>query len=467
MVTQILVKTADNRARKAICETLVMTRAIAKLIQTDQTHQIPNQIQTGKDLGMQLLDQALLDSLAAKEIDPDDAVTYASDRRPFQRYVTDTTLMPKLEVTSPTSQAARRRLTSSDARHRRIPEGSAVRRKAPTCTSWPAIRRASACTAICSRCAPSGSRRNSCRTRCTKSCRRPRCKRFEEHDGADFAYNMGEYGRFRVNVMRQLNGMGAVMRAIPSKALSMEQLKLPPACHALCRANNGLILVTGKTGSGKSTTLAAMIDDINSRLKGHILTIEDPIEFVHRRKQCLISQREVGVHTKGFAAALQSGLREDPDVVLVGELRDYETISIAVTAAEMGILVMGTLHTNGAAPTVDRMINVFPADKQSHVRTMLSTQLRGVISQQLLQKADKSGRVAALEILVNTPAVSNLIRQGKLDQLETTMQSGSQYGMRTMDNAIEALLNQRMITGKEAYKKGISKAKFEPVKDQG
>jgi twitching motility protein PilT len=261
--------------------------------------------------------------------------------------------------------------------------------------------------------------------------------------------------------------MGAVMRAIPSKALTLEQLKLPPAIHQLCRANNGLILVTGKTGSGKSTTLAAMIDDINARVKGHILTIEDPIEFVHRRKECLISQREVGVHTKGFAAALQSGLREDPDVVLVGELRDYETISIAVTAAEMGILVMGTLHTNGAAQTVDRMVNVFPADKQSHVRTMLSTSLRGVVSQQLLQKADKSGRVAALEILVNTPAVSNLIRQGKLDQLETTMQSGSQFGMRTMDTAIEALLKERQITGKEAYKKGINKSKFEPVKDQG
>ena len=291
--------------------------------------------------------------------------------------------------------------------------------------------------------------------------------RFEEQDGADFAYTLGEHGRFRVNVMRQLNGMGAVFRAIPSKALTMDELKLPEACHALCRANNGLILVTGKTGSGKSTTLAAMIDDINTRVKGHILTIEDPIEFVHQRKSCLISQREIGVHTKGFAAALHSALREDPDVILVGELRDLETMSIAVTAAEMGILVMGTLHTNGAAPTVDRMINVFPADKQSHVRTMLSTSLRGVVSQQLLQRADKSGRVAALEILVNTPAASNLIRQGKLDQLENTMQAGGPFGMRTMDTAIQQLLDEPQITGKEAYKKAINKAKFEAVKDQG
>ena len=292
-------------------------------------------------------------------------------------------------------------------------------------------------------------------------------ERFEAKDGTDFAYAMPNVARFRVNVMRQLNGMGAVFRAIPSSAKTAEELKLPPAVMDLCKINSGLILVTGKTGSGKSTTLAAMIDDINTREKGHILTIEDPIEFVHVRKNCLISQREIGVHAASFASALNSALREDPDVILVGELRDLETMSIAVTAAEMGILVMATLHTNGAAPTVDRMINVFPADKQSHVRTMLSTSLRGVISQQLLQKADKSGRVAALEILVNTPAVSNLIRQGKLDQLETTMQAGSQFGMRTMDNAIEALLNQRTITGKEAYKKGISKAKFEPVKDQG
>ncbi len=291
--------------------------------------------------------------------------------------------------------------------------------------------------------------------------------RFEDKDGADFAYTMGEYGRFRVNVMRHINGMGAVLRSIPSKALTLDQLNMPQSVRQLCRAVNGLILVTGKTGSGKSTTLAAMIDDINLRLKGHILTIEDPIEFIHQRKSCLISQREVGVHAPGFAAALHSALREDPDVILVGELRDYETISIAVTAAEMGILVMGTLHTNGAAQTVDRMVNVFPADKQGHVRTMLSTSIRGVISQQLLQKADKQGRVAALEILINTPAVSNLIRQGKLDQLETTMQSGAQFGMRTMDNAIQGLLDQRLVTGKEAYKKGINKAKFEPLKDAG
>mgnify|MGYP001197312251 CR=1 FL=1 len=291
--------------------------------------------------------------------------------------------------------------------------------------------------------------------------------RFEKHDGADFAYTLGDLGRFRVNVMRQLNGMGAVFRAIPSKALSMDELNLPDAVRNLARANNGLILVTGKTGSGKSTTLAAMIDDINRRDKGHILTVEDPIEFVHQRKNCLISQREIGVHAQSFSQALHSGLREDPDVILVGELRDLETISIAVTAAEMGILVMGTLHTNGAAQTVDRIINVFPADKQSHVRTMLSTSLRGVISQQLLQRADRQGRVAALEILVNNSAVANLIRQGKLDQLENTMQSGGATGMRTMDSSIQGLYDQRQISGKEAYKKAINKARFEPMKDQG
>ena len=292
-------------------------------------------------------------------------------------------------------------------------------------------------------------------------------ERFEAKDGADFAYTLGDRGRFRVNVMRHLNGMGAVFRAIPSKALTLDELKMPEAVRQMCRTNNGLILVTGKTGSGKSTTLAAMIDDINRRVKGHILTVEDPIEFVHERKSCLISQREIGVHSPSFAAAVHSALREDPDVILIGELRDLETMSIAVTAAEMGILVMGTLHTNGAAQTVDRMVNVFPSDKQSHVRTMLSTSLRGVVSQQLLQRADKQSRVAALEILVNTPAASNLIRQGKLDQLENTMQAGGQFGMRTMDTAIQQLLDQREISGKEAYKKAINKAKFQELKDSG
>ena len=292
-------------------------------------------------------------------------------------------------------------------------------------------------------------------------------ERFEEKDGTDFAYSIPSVARFRVNVMRQLNGMGAVFRAIPSKARTSEELNLPEAVRNLTKITSGLILVTGKTGSGKSTTLAAMIDDINTREKGHILTIEDPIEFVHLRKNCLISQREIGVHASSFASALLSALREDPDVILVGELRDLETMSIAVTAAEMGILVMGTLHTNGAAATVDRLVNAFPADKQPHVRTMLSTSLRGVVSQQLIPKADKKGRVAALEILINTPAIANLIRQGKMDQLENGMLTGGVSGMRLMDAAIQSLLDQRLITGKEAFKKSINKAKFEPFREAG
>lgn len=289
---------------------------------------------------------------------------------------------------------------------------------------------------------------------------------FEKDDAVDFAYEIPDVSRFRVNVMRHLNGIGAVFRAIPSKALTLEELKMPEVVHNLCKQTQGMILVTGKTGSGKSTTLAAMVDSINRRLKGHILTIEDPIEFVHKRQSCLISQREVGLHSNSFADALHSALREDPDVILVGELRDLETMSIAVTAAEMGILVMGTLHTNGAAPTVDRIINSFPADKQSHIRTMLSTSLRGVISQQLLPTKHKPGRIAALEILVNTSAVANLIRQGKLDQLETAMQSGGAVGMQTMDSALMDLVERRFVSGKEAYQQAHNKVKFQQIKDQ-
>lgn len=283
---------------------------------------------------------------------------------------------------------------------------------------------------------------------------------FEKYDAVDFAYEIPEVSRFRVNVMRHLNGIGAVFRAIPAKALTLEQLDMPEVVSNLCKQTQGMILVTGKTGSGKSTTLAAMIDAINKRIKGHILTIEDPIEFVHERRNCLISQREVGKHTDSFADALHSALREDPDVILVGELRDLETISAAVTAAEMGILVMGTLHTNGAGQTVDRIVNTFPADKQNHIRTMLSTSLRGVISQQLLATQDQPGRVAALEIMVNTSAVANLIRQGKLDQIETAMQSGSQVGMQTMDSALMDLVEKGRVSGLDAYHQANNKAKF-------
>lgn len=288
---------------------------------------------------------------------------------------------------------------------------------------------------------------------------------FDEDDAADFAYEIPDVSRFRVNTFRHLNGVGAIFRTIPSTALTLEDLNMPKVIHDLCRHTQGMILVTGKTGSGKSTTLAAMIDSLNKRLKGHILTIEDPIEFVHKRQNCLISQREIGVHSGSFAEALRSALREDPDVILVGEMRDLETISIAVTAAEMGILVMGTLHTNGAGPTVDRIINSFPSDKQSHIRTMLSTSLRGVVSQQLLPTKGKPGRVAALEVLINTPAVANLIRQGKLDQIETAMQSGGSVGMQTMDSALLELVEKAWISGRDAYQYANDKAKFQKIKD--
>ncbi len=290
-------------------------------------------------------------------------------------------------------------------------------------------------------------------------------KAFDADDAADFAYEIEGVSRFRVNVFRHLNGIGAIFRAIPSEAMTLDALNMPDVVRTLCRHTQGMILVTGKTGSGKSTTLAAMVDEMNRRLKGHIITIEDPIEFVHTAKGCLISQREIGVHSPGFAEALNSALREDPDVILIGEMRDLETISIAVTAAEMGILVMGTLHTNGAAQTVDRIINSFPADKQSHIRTMISTSLRGVVSQQLLPTCNRPGRAAALEIMINTPAVANLIRQGKLDQLETAIQSGGRIGMKTMDSALLELVDKGWVSGEEAYQQANNKHMFEKLKD--
>lgn len=284
---------------------------------------------------------------------------------------------------------------------------------------------------------------------------------FEARDQADFAYVREGGGRYRVNVFRHLGGIGAIFRAIPEVAPRLEDLELPATVASICLQRQGLILVTGKTGSGKSTTLAAMVDYINRRIHGHILTIEDPIEFVHDRKKCLISQREVGEHAQGFSSALRSALREDPDVVLVGEMRDLDTIGLAVTAAETGILVMGTLHTNSAAASVDRIINTFPADKQGHVRTMLSTSLRGIISQQLIPHREGEGMVAAVEILLNTAATANAIREGKIEQLENIIQGGALVGMQSMDNALRGLLDERRITGDAAYEAAVLKSQFE------
>mgnify|MGYP000468818688 CR=1 FL=1 len=285
------------------------------------------------------------------------------------------------------------------------------------------------------------------------------------HD-LDFSYVAEEGGRFRVNVFRKITGVGAVFRFIPGDVPSLEKLDVPPVLARFCDYHQGMVLVTGSTGTGKSTTLAAMINHINERRNMNIISLEDPIEFVHPSKKSQVIQREVGTHVHSFADGVRSAMREDPDVILVGEMRDLETISIAVTAAEMGILVMGTLHTNGAGQTVDRIVNSFPADKQSHIRTMISTSLKGVISQQLLPTKNKAGRVAALEILINTPAVGNLIRQGKLDQLETAMQSGGGVGMLTMDSALMNLVSAGRISGKDAYLQANNKAKFERMKDE-
>jgi len=283
---------------------------------------------------------------------------------------------------------------------------------------------------------------------------------FERDNQADFAYPLDGHGRFRVNAFNHLGGTGVVMRAIPEKPLTMEQLNTPDIIKKMCQNKSGLILVTGKTGSGKSTTMAAMIDYINRTKNGHILTIEDPVEFTHQRIKSLISQREVKAHTKSFASALHSALREDPDVILVGEMRDAETIGIAVTAAETGILVMGTLHTNSASSTVDRIINVFPSDEQNQVRTMLSTSLRCVISQQLLPKASGKGRVAAMEIMVNNSAVGNMIRQGKTDQIDNAITSGKRFGMQGMDAELKRLVTEGVISGEQAYLNAFSKDMF-------
>ncbi|HEU0012210.1 MAG TPA: type IV pilus twitching motility protein PilT, partial [Longimicrobium sp.] len=258
-------------------------------------------------------------------------------------------------------------------------------------------------------------------------------ERYTATSDLDFAYEIPGLARFRGNLFRQHRGPGAVFRVIPSKVLSADELKLPEAIRGFARLNRGLVLVTGPTGSGKSTTLAALIDFINETRPDHILSIEDPIEFVHQNKKGLVNQREVGPHTASFASALRAALREDPDVILVGELRDPETISLALTAAETGHLVFGTLHTNSAAKTVDRIIDSFPGELQAQVRAMLSESLRGVVAQQLLRRKGGQGRVAAHEILVGTPAVANLIREGKTFQIPSIIQTGKKDGMVLMD----------------------------------
>ncbi len=285
-------------------------------------------------------------------------------------------------------------------------------------------------------------------------------KIFEEHMEIDFSFSLGEIARFRVNVFEQRRGMGAVFRVIPNEVLTLDQLNCPQVFRDIAMMPRGICLVTGPTGSGKSTTLAAMVDHRNDSERGHILTIEDPIEFVHRSKNCLISQRELGPHTHSFANALRSALREDPDVILVGELRDLETIRLALTAAETGHMVFGTLHTSSAPKTIDRIIDVFPAGEKEMVRSMLSESIRAVISQTLIKTADETGRIAAHEIMLGTPAIRNLIRENKIAQMVSVMQTSLRDGMQTLDSNLQQLVKSRKITQQAAMEKSSNKKLF-------
>ena len=281
-------------------------------------------------------------------------------------------------------------------------------------------------------------------------------REFEEQNDTDLAYELADVARFRVNVFRDRHGIGSVIRAIPSRVVTGEEMGVTPEVQRLCDLSKGLVLVTGPTGSGKSTTLCSLIDLVNRSRKDHIITIEDPIEFVHANKGCLITQRQVGQHTGSFKNALRAALREDPDVVLVGELRDLETVSIAIETAETGHLVVGTLHTSTAPSTIDRIIDQFPADRQGQVRVMLSESLKGVISQTLCRKVG-GGRVAAREILLATPAISNLIREAKTFQIQSVMQTSRRLGMVTLNDSLVELVESGQVEATEAYAKAVDK----------
>jgi twitching motility protein PilT len=287
-------------------------------------------------------------------------------------------------------------------------------------------------------------------------------KVFEETGDVDFAYEIPGLARYRANFFQQMKGIGAVFREIPSDILTCDQLGLPPVVKRLATLPRGLVLVTGPTGSGKSTTLAAIIHEANAVRKEHILTIEDPIEFVHKSAKAVINHREVGIHTRSFSAALRGALREDPDIILVGEMRDLETMALAIEASATGHLVFATLHTTSAAKTVDRIIEVFPLNQQEQVRSTLADGIRAVIAQTLFKRVDQKGRVAAVEIMIGTPAVRNLIREGKTFQIPSSIQTGHKYGMQLLDDSILDHLKKKIIGPDDAYTRANDKAKFLP-----
>ena len=457
VIAQRLLPAKEARKQVAAFEVLRNTVAVANMIREEKTYQIPSAMQIGRSLGMQTFDDALKGLLAAARITGEAAYRAAvqegglrgvpARRRPGR----EEGVSAEVPVVAPKIDRFLRLMTSRGASDFHLTVGRP-----------PMLRVSGTMEPIRYRTLVEADY-----VELVRPIVPPRLwEEFVATGDVDLSYEVPGLARFRVNLFRQQRGSGAVFRVIPTKIMTLEQLGMPEPVHRLAAMENGLVLVTGPTGSGKSTTLAAIINLINETRNYHVITIEDPIEFVHPNKKCLVHQREIGTHATSFAEALKAAGREDPDLVLVGEMRDLETISMALAAAEKGTIVFGTLHTNNAAKTVDRIISVFPASEQDGIRNVLGETLRAVVAQQLIPKVG-GGRVAAIEILFSSPAIGNMIREGKTPQITSAIQTGSKDGMIDMDSSIRKLYDEKKITARAAIDKAIDKSVFKDLLEEG